>query len=147
MQVTFREVDPFNCWLWLRFAHVPSHGERKYLDGILDSWYVIGRLGGFNAENLQAHQESNDLSFMNYDNDQASLAIPALMHNLGQVEYKDSWARFWVDFGTCDSISIDILINLLSHTDSQLLDLEEIVIGGVNESWDIDEHPDAIFEP
>jgi hypothetical protein len=46
MDVRFREVDPFNCWVWLRFADVPSQGERNYVDGIFDSWYVIGRLGG-----------------------------------------------------------------------------------------------------
>lgn len=45
MDVRFREVDPFNCWLWLRFSEVPSQGERNYVDGVFDSWYVIGRLG------------------------------------------------------------------------------------------------------
>ena len=33
MDVRFREVDPFNCWLWLRFSEVPSQGERNYIDG------------------------------------------------------------------------------------------------------------------
>ena len=28
------------------FAEVPSQGERNYVDGIFDSWYVLGRLGG-----------------------------------------------------------------------------------------------------
>ena len=53
MDIRFREVDPFNCWLWIRFSEPPSQGERNYVDGVFDSWYVIGRLGGFNAENLQ----------------------------------------------------------------------------------------------
>ena len=79
MDVRFREVDPFNCWVWLRFSEIPSEGERNYVDGIFDSWYVIGRLGGFNAENLQVHEEAEDLSFMRYDNDDASSAMPALM--------------------------------------------------------------------
>ena len=38
MHVRFREVDPFNCWLWLRFSEIPSQGERNYVDGIFDSW-------------------------------------------------------------------------------------------------------------
>ena len=37
MQVRFREIDPFNCWIWLRFGEVPSQGERNYVDGIFDS--------------------------------------------------------------------------------------------------------------
>ena len=27
MDVRFREVDPFNCWLRLRFSDVPSRGN------------------------------------------------------------------------------------------------------------------------
>ena len=56
MEVRFREVDPFNCWIWLRYSGVPSKGEKDYIDGIFDSWYVLGRLGGFNSENLQTHE-------------------------------------------------------------------------------------------
>ena len=81
MQVRFREIDPFNCWIWLRFAEVPSQGERNYVDGIFDSWYVLGRLGGFNAENLQVHEEGDQLSWMSYENDDAGSAMPALMQH------------------------------------------------------------------
>ena len=98
MDVRFREVDPFNCWIWLRFASPPSQGERNYVDGIFDSWYVIGRLGGFNAENLQVHEEGADLSWMTYDNDEADSLMPALMHNMGQLEYQAEWGRCWVAY-------------------------------------------------
>ena len=52
MEVRFREVDPFNCWIWLRYSDVLSKGEKDYIDGVFDSWYVMGRLGGFNSENM-----------------------------------------------------------------------------------------------
>ena len=42
---------------------------------------VIGRLGGFNAENLQVHDAGSDLSWMTYDNDGAESAMPALMQH------------------------------------------------------------------
>ena len=100
MDIRFREVDPFNCWLWIRFSEPPSQGERNYVDGVFDSWYVIGRLGGFNAENLQVHNAGSDLSWMTYDIDGAELAMPALMHNMGQLEYQNDWGRCWVDLGT-----------------------------------------------
>ena len=83
MDIRFREVDPFNCWLWIRFSEPPSQGERNYVDGVFDSWYVIGRLGGFNAENLQVHDAGSDLSWMTYDNDGAESAMPALMTTWG----------------------------------------------------------------
>ncbi len=145
MEVQFREVDPFNCWVWLRFAEIPSQGEKNYIDGIFDSWFVIGRLGGFNAQNLQANEESNELSWMHYENDQAQNILPALMHNVSQLEYQGLWARCWVDLGTSDALSLDVLINALRQVDLDIVRLSELFIGGVNSDWEVLEHPDAIF--
>ena len=145
MDVRFREVDPFNCWLWLRFAGVPSQGERNYVDGIFDSWYVIGRLGGFNAENLQVHGEGADMSWMGYNNDEAESVMPALMHNMGQMEYQEERARCWIDLGTSDGVSLDILINALRQLDADVVQLVELVVGGVNEDWPVEDHPDSVF--
>ena len=133
MNVRFREVDQFNCWLWLLFKEIPTQGERNYIDGIFDSWYVIGRLGGFNSENMQAHEQSGDLSWCSYDNDQAQSVIPALMHNMGQLEYQGNWARCWLDLGTSDSFGLDVLVNVLSQLDSDIVQLDELIIGGENE--------------
>ncbi len=146
MKVTFREVDPFNCWIWLRFSELPSQGERSYVDGVLDSWYVLGRMGGFNSQNLQVNEQGNDLSWMTYDNEQAKAVIPSLMHNLGEIEYQNEWSRFWVDFGTSDPVAIDVLINIMMRLDEDIVQLEELVIGGVNEDWPVEDHPDAIFQ-
>jgi len=145
MEIRFREVDPFNCWLWIRFSEPPSQGERNYVDGVFDSWYVIGRLGGFNAENLQVNDAGSELSWMAYDNDGAESAMPALMHNMGQLEYQNDWGRCWVDLGTSDGVAIDVLINALRQLDSDVVQIEELVVGGVNENWPVEEHPDSVF--
>ena len=145
MKVRFREIDPFNCWIWLRFHNVPSKAERDYVDGVFDSWYVIGRLGGFNAANLQSQEEGVDLSWMNYDNEEATSVLPSLMHNVGQLEYEGEWSRCWVDLGTSDSLAIDVLINALHQIDIDFVKIEELCIGGVNDDWSVDDHPDAIF--
>ena len=145
MHVRFREVDPFNCWLWLRFSEVPSQGERNYVDGIFDSWYVLGRLGGFNAESMQVHEEGDELSWMSYDNEESTSVMPALMHNMGQLEYEQDWARCWVDLGTSDGVALDVLINALRQLDSDLVQIDELLIGGVNEDWPVEDHPDSIF--
>ena len=145
MKVRFREVDPFNCWIWLRFHDVPSKAERDYVDGVFDSWYVIGRLGGFNAANLQSQEEGSALSWMAYDNEEACNVLPSLMHNVGQLEYQAEWARCWVDLGTSDALAIDVLINALNQIHTDFVQIEELLRGGVNEDWLVDEHPDAIF--
>ncbi len=145
MNVSFREIDPFNCWIWLKFFEIPNNSEKSYLDGVFDSWYVLGRLGGFNSENLQSHQEGAELSWMSYDNDISKSAIPSLMHNLGQMEYQLLWARCWVDFGTSDALSIDILINSLNQVSDNYVKIDELIIGGENNDWSVEEHPDAVF--
>ena len=145
MKVRFREVDPFNCWIWLRFHNVPSQQERDYVNGVFDSWYVIGRLGGFNSANLQSQEEGSDLSWMTYDNEESSNVLPSLMHNLGQLEYQGEWSRCWVDLGTCDALALDVLINALHQIDVGFVEIAELLIGGVDEDWDIEDHPDAIF--
>lgn len=145
MEVRFRSIDPFNCWLWLRFEHPPGSGERGYLDTVFDSWFVLGKLGGFNAETLQAHEEGVDLGWMAYDNDEAETALPALMHNLGPLEYRDNWGRCWVDLGTSDALALDVLINVLRQLDNDLVRIEELVVGGVNEDWPVEDQPDRAF--
>ncbi len=146
MEIRFREIDPFNCWIWIRFEDNPSQGEKNYIDGVFDSWYVIGRLGGFNSGNLQAHHAGSNLSWMSYSSDEESSNLPALMHNLGQLEYKDEWGRCWVDLGTSDAIALDVLINTLCQINGDIVRLKELCIGGVNEDWDVQQHPDSIFE-
>ena len=145
MEVSFREIDPFNFWIWIRFSNVPGQGERNYIDGIFDSWYVLGHLGGFNAENLQSHEEGAELSWMSYNNEDARSTMPALMHNIGQLEYQGDWARCWLDLGTSDPVSIDILINSLFQIDRNIVELQEVLIGGENDDWPVEEHPDSVF--
>tara|TARA_B100000700_G_C15050080_1_gene859817 strand:+ start:146 stop:586 length:441 start_codon:yes stop_codon:yes gene_type:complete len=146
MEVFFREVDPFNCWIWLKFVETPGEGEKKYIDGIFDSWYVLGRLGGFNSGNLQANDEGAELSWFSYDQDNKNNNLPALMHNVGQVEFKENWARCWVDMGTSDAVAFDVLINSLTQVSSDLVEIQKLYIGGVNDDWTTEVHPDAIFQ-
>ncbi len=145
MDVRFREVDPFNCWFWLRFAHPPGQGERAYVETAFDSWFYLGKLGGFNAENLQAHEAGADLSWLAWEAETAERALPALMHNMGAMEYQGVWGRCWLDLGTSDAFALDVLINTLRQIDRDVVELCELVIGGLNEDWPIEEEPEGLF--
>jgi hypothetical protein len=139
MEVRFREVDPFSCWIWLRFSHPPGQGERDYVEGVFDSWFVLGKLGGFNAECLQVHEEGADLSWMAWDGEEAERSLPSLMHDMAAFEYQQEWGRCWIDLGTSDAIALDVLINALRQIDRDVIEIEELVIGGVNEDWPVEE--------
>lgn len=39
--------------LWLEFRDEPVLGEREMLEGVLKSWFAVGKLGGYNSQNLQ----------------------------------------------------------------------------------------------
>ena len=147
MDVRFREIDPFSCWLWIRFAHPPGRGEREYLETLLDSWFFLGKLGAFNAESLQVHEEGVDLSWMAYDNDEAGRAQPALMHSMAQPQYQGAWARCWMDLGTSDGLGLDLLINGLRQLDHEFFEIEEVLIGGLNEDWPVEDDEEDRFLP
>ena len=50
-----------------------------------------------------------------------------------------------MDLGTSDGVAIDVLINAMRQLDSDVVQIEELVVGGVNENWPIEGHPDSIF--
>ena len=51
----------------------------------------------------------------------------------------------WIDLGTSDGVSLDILINTLRQLDAAVVQIVELVVGGVNEDWPVEEHPDSVF--
>jgi hypothetical protein len=138
MQVQFREFNPFDLWIWLKFSNVPSNGEKQYIEEVFDSWFFLGKLGGFNAENLQVQDEGLDINDMDYDVNLADQSMMALMHNMGEIEYEGVWARCWFDLGTSDAIGLDVLINVFQQLSKEFVTLEELIIGGENADWPVD---------
>jgi hypothetical protein len=138
MQVKFREFNAFDLWMWLEFSTVPSDMEKRYVEEVFTSWFYIGKLGGFNAENLQVQEEGLDISHMNYDETRIDKSLMALMHNMSDFEYEGRWGRCWFDLGTSDAIALDILINALSQLSQEYVNIELLYIGGENEDWPVE---------
>ncbi|MFM7448397.1 MAG: DUF3531 family protein [Leptolyngbyaceae cyanobacterium] len=150
MNIRFREFDPFNVWVWVEFETIPSEIEKQYVEEVFDSWYFLGKLGGFNAENLQVQETGLDISYMNYDEDRAENSMLALMHNMGDVEYEGTWGRCWFDLGTSDAIALDILINAFRQFSRDFIPLKSLIIGGENADWPVglsDRQPEFIADP
>lgn len=148
MQVQFREFDQFDLWIWLEFSTVPSPAEKEYIEQVFDSWFLLGKLGGFNAENLQVQDVGLDLSYMDYDEDAADSTLMALMHNMGEFEYLGRWGRCWFDLGTSDAIALDILINSLKQLTKEYISVVRLIIGGENKDWPIEERRrrDSVYD-
>lgn len=149
MKVQFRECDFFNVWIWVRFETVPSLMERQYIEEVFDSWFFLGKLGAFNAENLQVQEVGLDISYMDYDVAEGDRSLVSLMHNMGEVEYEGVWARCWFDLGTTDAIALDMLINALQQFSREYVAIEEVIVGGENEDWPIptSDRPEFISDP
>ncbi|PLZ99481.1 hypothetical protein CEN50_07045 [Fischerella thermalis CCMEE 5268] len=149
MEIQFREFNPFDLWIWLKFSTVPSQREKEYVEELFDSWFYMGKLGAFNAENLQVQETGLDLSYMNYDSDAYDRTLLALMHNKGEFEYQGQWGRCWFDLGTSDAIALDILINALQQLGVEYVTIDEVYIGGENEDWPVEEsdsRPSFIYD-
>lgn len=138
MQVQFREFDPFDLWIWLEFTTVPSNVEKQYVEEVFSSWFFLGKLGGFNAENLQVQEAGIDLSYMDYDTDTADNSMMALMHNMAEVDYQGTWARCWFDLGTSDALALDVLISTFNQFSKEYVTIEKLIIGGENPDWPVD---------
>lgn len=145
MQVKFREFNPFDLWIWIEFVNVPSETEKQYLEELFDSWFYLGKLGGFNAENLQVQEMGIDISYMDYDEQIADNAMMSPMHNMYDFEYLGNWGRCWVDLGTSDLIALDILINSLRELAKEYLSINQLIIGGENEDWQVEKQDDSKF--
>jgi len=139
MEIQFREFNPFDLWIWLEFPTVPSRKEQQYIEELLDSWFYLGKLGGFNAENLPVQDTGVDISYMEYDRTDLDNALMSPMHNMGDIEYLGVWSRCWFDLGTSDLIAIDILINALNQLSNEFVQIERIIIGGQNDDWSVEE--------
>eukprot|EP01026_Neomeris_dumetosa_P054969 TRINITY_DN4965_c0_g1_i14.p2 TRINITY_DN4965_c0_g1~~TRINITY_DN4965_c0_g1_i14.p2 ORF type:complete len:179 (-),score=34.82 TRINITY_DN4965_c0_g1_i14:153-689(-) len=109
------------------------------LNTLFQSWFMIGKMGGFNSMNLQCFQNSDtsDLSFFHYDSATAEQVLQAFSHSISDVEVKDEWARCCVDLGTSDELGMDILINTILGLSQQFLGIKTLILGGENENWPV----------
>jgi hypothetical protein len=145
MDVQFREFNPFDVWIWIEFPMAPSPMERQYIEEVFDSWFYLGKLGGFNAENLQVQDVGIDISYMEYDINTAEGALMSPMHNMTDFEYQGTWGRCWFDLGTSDPIALDILINALHQLSQDFVVIDRLIIGGNNEDWPVDDRQEYLF--
>jgi hypothetical protein len=145
MEIKFRAFDPFDLWIWIEFENVPSPGEKQYIEEVFNSWFYLGKLGAFNAENLQVQDMGIDITYMDYDPDMAEESMMSLMHNMGDLQYLGNWGRCWFDLGTSDLMAIDILINALRQINSEYVSIKQLIIGGENEDWKVDDQSESKF--
>lgn len=138
MEILFRQCNPFDIWIWFQFETVPSYAERQYIEEIFDSWFLLGKLGGFNAENLQVQETGVELDYLTYDQETANNSMMALMHNMGEIEYQGTWGRCWFDLGTSDAFALDVLINAFRNLSQEYVVIKKLIIGGENENWPVD---------
>ncbi|GJD21597.1 hypothetical protein RIVM261_065530 [Rivularia sp. IAM M-261] len=149
MLVQFREFNPFDIWIWFKFSTVPSQREKEFVEEAFSSWFYLGKLGAFNAENLQVQDTGLELSYMNYDQDAYDKSLKALMHNMGEFEYEGQWGRCWFDLGTSDAIALDVIINALAQISEEYVVIEELYIGGENSDWPVEDsesRPSFIYD-
>ncbi|KAI3941723.1 hypothetical protein MKX01_018313 [Papaver californicum] len=128
-KVSFRDFNPIDSHIWFELYGAPSDRDVELIGSVIQSWYVIGRLGAFNSSNLQLANSSMEHD-PTYNADKGSTVMPSSFHDIGDVEFQDNWGRVWVDLGTCDFFAIDVLLNCLTVLSSEYLGIQQVVFGG-----------------
>ncbi|CAI9117414.1 OLC1v1018806C2 [Oldenlandia corymbosa var. corymbosa] len=128
-KVSFRDFNPLDSHIWFELYGSPSDRDVDLLGSVIQSWYIMGRLGGFNSSNLQLANSSMQYDPL-YDAEKGFKVMPSSFHDMGDVEFQDNWGRFWVDLGTSDFFSIDVLLNCLTVLSSEYLGIQQVVFGG-----------------
>lgn len=151
-EVTFRALDPFDLWIWIELYSPPSASELEMTQEVVNSWFMLGRLGAYNSANLQVlYSGSGAGAELEYDVGEATgSGLTSTMHDMGAVESNGPWLRFWVDMGTSDELAIDILLNALIAFSREHVGVRQIVVGGQNDDWAVPERdykPDVTMDP
>jgi len=128
-KVVFRDFNPTDSYIWIELYAAPTDKDLDFIGRTIRSWYVLGRLGGFNSTNLQL-TELGVNEKLSYSLAQASKALPSSFHDISNVEFQDNLGRFWVDMGTADVLALDILINALLGLNSDYVGIKQLVFGG-----------------
>jgi hypothetical protein len=129
MEVHFLECDWFSLPIKIELVEYPTEPERQIIEELFSSWFLLGKLGAFNAENTQVQDTGVDINFLDYDLN-SSGELMAVMHNMGEVTYEGKSASCWFDLGTSDAICLDMLINSLKQLHQDYIQIERVVIGG-----------------
>lgn len=128
-KVSFRDFNPLNSFIWFELFGEPTDRDVDLLGGVVQAWYVMGRLGAYNSSNLQLANSMMDYD-PSYDSEEASTVMPSSFHDISDVEFQDNWARVWVDLGTSDYLGLDVLLNCLTQLSSEHLGIKQVVFGG-----------------
>ncbi|PRQ41471.1 hypothetical protein RchiOBHm_Chr4g0447251 [Rosa chinensis] len=128
-KVSFRDFNPLDSYIWFEFFGSPSDRDIDLFGSVIQSWYVMGRLGAFNSTNLQLANSSMEYNPL-YDVDKGFQVMPSSFHEISDIEFQDNWGRVWVDLGTADYFAVDVLLNCLTVLSSEYIGIQQIVFGG-----------------
>ncbi|TVU27611.1 hypothetical protein EJB05_19105 [Eragrostis curvula] len=121
--------NPLSSFIWFELFGEPTDRDVDLLGGVIQAWYVMGRLGAYNSSNLQLANSMMEYD-PSYDSEEASAVMPSSFHDISDVEFQDNWARVWVDLGTSDYLGLDVLLNCLTQLSSEHLGIKQVIFGG-----------------
>ena len=172
MRVSFGEVDSFSLWVWFEFFSPPNEAEREMLQHVVESWYILGKLGAYNSLNLQLNDafDLGSASHFTYDVQRLQDGLPSGFHDMQPLEVmpplegaghdgedgevadsgtdEGTVARFWVNMGTCDEMAIDVLLNALQNFSLECCSLRETHVGdSAWRDWRAPKMPSLFEEP
>uniref|UniRef100_A0A0A0KRT0 Uncharacterized protein n=1 Tax=Cucumis sativus TaxID=3659 RepID=A0A0A0KRT0_CUCSA len=93
-KVSFRDFNPLDSYIWFELIGSPTDRDVDLIGSVIQSWYVMGRLGAFNSSNLQLANSSMEYNPV-YDADKGFKVMQSSFHDISDVEFQDNWGRVW----------------------------------------------------
>ncbi|XP_027916130.1 uncharacterized protein LOC114175574 [Vigna unguiculata] len=87
--------NPTDSYIWFELYGPPSDRDVNLIGNVIQSWYVMGRLGAFNSSNLQITNSSMEFHPL-YDADKGFKVMPSSFHDINDIESHDNWGRVWI---------------------------------------------------
>ncbi|KDD73378.1 hypothetical protein H632_c2241p1, partial [Helicosporidium sp. ATCC 50920] len=126
--------------LWLELQLKPGHTTegRQTVQEVVACWFALGRLGAFNAANLQLQHATGPPSRARYETQGCGRRAgepPALMHALSAWEADEDKGllRVGVDLGSADPLALDCLISALETLSREVVGIASLTVGGPGE--------------
>ncbi|KAF5833414.1 hypothetical protein DUNSADRAFT_10283 [Dunaliella salina] len=101
---TFAPPTPMQ--VWLEFLQPPSSREVDLTEAVLKAWFMVGKLGGYNSQNLQVGSETQTVFF--FKGDLAKAVLKAWFMTAGRTCRSAVRPRLlhWMLALGCDELSL-----------------------------------------
>ncbi|XP_075656941.1 myosin-15-like isoform X2 [Castanea sativa] len=83
--------NPLDSYVWFELYGAPSDWDVDLIGGVIQSWYVMGRLGAFNSANLQVIHQKPKKTLKEITNDLCPVLSIQQLYRISTMYWDDKY--------------------------------------------------------